>query len=210
MKNTFAFPGRELLVPEIVKSNNCTLIDADGNQYIDLEAGIWCTSIGHSNRAVREAVIAQMDNISHVGFCYSSDVVERAAGAVLGLLGHAGGRCSFLCSGSESVEYGVRVLRTVLKSKRIMTMSDSYFGAYGDASAKDSDKWFLFDWNECERCTQEVCTKDCSVYSDIPFDEVGAFLFEPGSSSGMVPFRLKIDQQHCSGHVRRRWVGDGQ
>ncbi len=69
-----------------------------------------------------------------------------------------------------------------------MTMSDSYFGAYGDASAKDSDKWFLFDWNECERCTQEVCAKDCSVYSDIPFDEVGAFLFEPGSSSGMVRF----------------------
>ncbi|WP_320175956.1 aminotransferase class III-fold pyridoxal phosphate-dependent enzyme [Maridesulfovibrio sp.] len=188
MKNTFAFPGRELLVPEIVKSDNCTLIDADGNQYIDLEAGIWCTCIGHANLTVRDAVITQMDNISHVGFCYSSDVVERAAGAVLELLNHPGGKCSFLCSGSESVEYGVRILHTVLNSKRIMTMSDSYFGAYGDASAKDSGKWFLFDWSKCESCTHEVCTKDCSVYSVIPFNEIGAFLFEPGSSSGMVRF----------------------
>ncbi|WP_421901559.1 aminotransferase class III-fold pyridoxal phosphate-dependent enzyme [Maridesulfovibrio sp.] len=186
MKNTFAFPGRELLVSEIVKSDNCTLIDADGNQYIDLEAGIWCTSIGHANLAVRDAVVAQIDNISHVGFCYSSNVVERAAGSVLELVDHVGGRCSFLCSGSESVEYGVRVLRSLLQSKRIMTMSDSYFGAYGDASAMDSDKWFLFDWSECERCAHEVCSKDCSVYSAIPFDDVGAFLFEPGSSSGMV------------------------
>ena len=188
MNNTFVFPGRELLVQDVVKSQNCTLIDADGNQYIDLEAGIWCTSIGHANPAVRDAVVQQMDSISHVGFCYSSNVVERAAGMVLDLVDHAGGRCSFLCSGSESVEYGVRVLRSLMQSKRIMTMSDSYFGAYGDASAKDSDKWFLFDWAKCESCTKETCTKDCSIYSGIPFQEVGAFLFEPGSSSGMVRF----------------------
>ncbi|NDV23629.1 aminotransferase class III-fold pyridoxal phosphate-dependent enzyme [Desulfovibrio sp. JC022] len=188
MENTFAFPGRDMLVPDIVKSQNCILIDVDGNQYIDLEAGVWCTSIGHANQAVRSAVMAQMDCISHVGFCYSSGVVERAAGAVLDLIDHSGGRCSFLCSGSESVEYGVRVLRSLLKSKRIMTMSDSYFGAYGDASVKDSAQWYLFDWESCGKCDQDKCSNECPVYSEIPFDEVGAFLFEPGSSSGMVRF----------------------
>ncbi|NDV26569.1 aminotransferase class III-fold pyridoxal phosphate-dependent enzyme [Desulfovibrio sp. JC010] len=188
MNSTFAFPGRELLIPNVVRAENCTLTDADGNQYIDLEAGIWCTNIGHGNSAVISAIVKQMDCVSHVGFCYSSEVVERAGGAVLDLFGHKNGCCSFLCSGSESVEYGVRVLRSLLGSKRIMTLSDSYFGAYGDAAAKNSDKWFLFDWEKCENCTHEQCTKECSGYSGIPFDDIGAFLFEPGSSSGMVRF----------------------
>ena len=177
-----------MLLPDIVRAENCSLFDASGNQYLDMESGVWCTNIGHRNRDVHKAILKQLNAITHVGFCYSSGIVERAASIVLDLLGHVGGRCTFLCSGSEAVEYGARTIRSVSNSSKILTMHDSYFGAYGEAAAKQADSYVLFDWRQCEACTADNCSGNCTAYADIPFDEIGAFLFEPGSSSGFVRF----------------------
>lgn len=177
-----------MLLPDIVKAENCSLFDASGNQYLDMESGVWCTSIGHRNQDVHKAFLKQLDAITHAGFCYSSKIVERAAALVLDLLGHVDGRCTFLCSGSEAVEYGVRTIRSVSSSPKILTMHDSYFGAYGEAAAKQTDSYILFDWSQCEACTSDYCSDTCSAYADMPFDEIGAFLFEPGSASGFVRF----------------------
>ena len=183
----YPFFGHAMILPDIVRAENCSLFDAEGNRYVDLEAGVWCTSVGHGNEAVKQAVVRQMDAVAHVGFCYGSSVVEDAAGTVQGLIGHEGGRCAFLCSGSEAVEYGVRVMRKLLDGARVMTMADSYFGAYGDAAGR-GDGWFVFDWFECGECRREACSSDCPRWASIPFEEIGGFLFEPGSSSGFVRF----------------------
>lgn len=184
---TFPFPGHSMLLPDIVRAENCSLFDAAGNRYVDMEAGVWCTSIGHGNEAVKAAITGQLNSVGHAGFCYSSSVVDNAAGAVQEILGHEGGRCSFLCSGSEAVEYGVRTMRTVLGETALMTMGDSYFGAYGDAAGKNKD-WFIFDWFECEGCAYDQCTDACPRWKSIPFERIGGFLLEPGSSSGLVRF----------------------
>jgi len=71
----------------------------------------------------------------------------------------------------------------------LMTMSDSYFGAYGSASRKQADEWFLFDWAACTACTyNQKCNLQCEHWAKIPFSKIGGFLFEPGSSSGLVLF----------------------
>lgn len=186
--NTFPFPGHDMLLPDIVRAENCSLYDSEGKRYVDLESGIWCTAIGHGHPDVKAAISRQMDDVAHIGFCYSSPVVEKAAGTVLELLNHDGGRCSFLCSGSEAVEYGMRALRTALPQTTIMTMGDSYFGAYGDAANKGEEGWFVFDWFECGDCGHEFCSEACSRWASIPFNNIGGFLFEPGSSSGQVRF----------------------
>lgn len=188
MNHTFPFPGHAMHLPDIVRAENCTLFDAEGRQYTDLESGVWCTSIGHGHPAIKAAISRQMDAISHVGFCYSSQVVEDAAETFLTLLNHQEGRCAFLCSGSEAIEYGIRTIRAIASRSKIMTMSDSYFGAYGDAAARNADDWFIFDWFDCEGCKETACTKDCPRWKSIPFDQIEAFLFEPGSSSGLVRF----------------------
>lgn len=188
MKHTFPFPGHTMLLPDIVRAENCHLYDSDGNRYLDLESGVWCTSIGHGNPAIKAAISQQMDAISHIGFCYSARAVEDAAQVILDLLDHQEGRCTFLCSGSEAVEYGTRIVRTTSTRPRIMTMGDSYFGAYGDAATRSDDGWFIFDWFDCEDCDKESCTTACPRWASIPFEEIGAFLFEPGSSSGLVRF----------------------
>lgn len=183
------YPGHDLLLEEVVRAENCYLYDAQGNRYIDLESGVWCTSIGHGHPRILRVLADQSARIGHTGFNYSSGIVEEAAGEILSLLGFTDGRCVFLCSGSEAVEYGVRVARSLVDQPLLLTMADSYFGAYGSAHGKQADEWFCFDWTPCAACPHaQECSTDCEHWAGIPYDHIGGFLFEPGSSSGLVRF----------------------
>jgi acetylornithine/N-succinyldiaminopimelate aminotransferase len=189
MSHLLWYPGHDFLLGDIVRAENCTLYDSGGREYVDLESGVWCTSIGHGNPRLLKVISEQCERICHAGFCYSSEVVERAALEVLALLRLDGGKCVFLCSGSEAVEYGVRVAKQVLDRSLLMTMADSYFGAYGSASVRPESEWFCFDWFRCAECPRPGdCDESCEHWAAIPFERIGGFLLEPGSSSGLVRF----------------------
>ncbi len=185
----FWYPGHELLIDDIVRAENCYLYDSEGKRYVDLESGVWCTSVGHNHPRIIKFLTEQANQISHNGFNYTSPIVEEAAYEILSLMGFDGGKCVFLCSGSEAVEYGVRVAQSLIDRPLMMTMTDSYFGAYGSAAGKAETEWFLFDWTQCANCPDtDSCDKNCEYWAKIPFDRIGGFLIEPGSSSGLVRF----------------------
>jgi len=183
------YPGHELLLPDIVRAENCYLWDSRGKRYVDLESGVWCTSVGQGNPRILAVIAEQAGRIAHTGFNYSHGIVADVAREILSLVGFEDGQCVFLCSGSEAVEYGVRVAQSVAGRPLLLTMSDSYFGAYGSASKKNRDEWFCFDWAACASCPeQDECNARCEHWAAIPRAEIGGFLFEPGSSSGLVRF----------------------
>jgi len=183
------YPGHELILQDIVRAENCRLFDAGGRSYLDLESGVWCTPLGHGHPAVLQAVVDQLTRVAHTGFNYTSPVVDDAARDLLPLIGFEDGRCVFLCSGSEAVEYGVRAAASVSDRPLFLTMADSYFGAYGSASTRETDKWHIFDWTACGECPDKTgCGEECPYWSSIPFQRIGGFLLEPGSSSGLVRF----------------------
>jgi acetylornithine aminotransferase len=193
MKNEQArilwYPGNEILISDIVRADNCHLWDSSGKKYVDLESGVWCTSIGHNHPRVIRAITEQVSQIVHNGFNYSSPVVADAVQRVLSLPGFDDGAAVLLCSGSEAVEYGVRVAQSLAERPKLMTMHDSYFGAYGSAARRESREWYSFDWSACIDCDENVdCDEQCEPWARIPFGEIGGFLLEPGSSSGLVRF----------------------
>ncbi len=189
MDHIFWYPVHELPLKNIVRAENCYLYDAEDRSYVDLESGIWCTSIGHGHPRIRRIMTEQAALIAHTGYCFSNEIVDKAAREVLALHGFEGGKCVFLCSGSESIEFGVRVAQSIIDRPLLMTMTDSYFGAYGSASRKEVSDWFGFDWMDCDQCQYEHdCSKQCEHWAKIPFEKIGGFLFEPGSSSGLVRF----------------------
>jgi acetylornithine/N-succinyldiaminopimelate aminotransferase len=189
MSRTIWYPGHELLLTDIVRAENCHLYDSRGTRYVDLESGVWCTSVGHGNERILRVIAEQSALISHGGFNYSSEIVEEAAREILALLGLDEGRCVFLCSGSEAVEYGVRVAKMIAGRPLMMTMADSYFGAYGSAMRRAEGEWFSFDWFACTDCPDAAeCGGDCEHWAAVPFERIGGFLLEPGSSSGLVRF----------------------
>jgi len=67
-------------------------------------------------------------------------------------------------------------------------MTDSYFGAYGSASRREDHDWYCYDWLACADCPEANGVAACAHWAAIPFERLGGFLFEPGSSSGFVRF----------------------
>lgn len=190
MRHLLWYPGHTPLL-EIVHAEGCVLTDSSGKRYVDLESGVWCTSIGHGHPRMLRVLSEQASRIVHAGYCYSIAIVEDAAAEILSLLGFDGGNCVFLCSGSEAVEYGVRVAQMTSRRPLLMTMTDSYFGAYGSASKRHLSEWFEFAWLDagCGDCPEAAtCGGSCEQWASIPFDRIGGFLFEPGSSGGLVRF----------------------
>ncbi|HSP51976.1 MAG TPA: aminotransferase class III-fold pyridoxal phosphate-dependent enzyme, partial [Cryobacterium sp.] len=52
----------------IAKANGAILVDVDGNQFIDLGAGIGVTTIGHTDTSVVAAAVEQTQDFIHTLF----------------------------------------------------------------------------------------------------------------------------------------------
>jgi len=190
MRNIIWSIGYNLKINNIVKAENCYLYDSSGKQYLDLESGVWCTNVGHCNSEVNETIKTQIDKIIHTGYCYANPIIEIAAKKILQLVNMEGGKCEFICSGSEAVEYGMRISKAITKQPLTLAFSDSYFGAYGMAQKRDEKEWVIYDWQNCS-CDSDICVGECKEFKNLPFDKIGVFLFEPGSSSGLIRFPSK-------------------
>jgi len=184
MKNLIWSTGHELILADIVKAMNCELSDSKGNKYIDMESGVWCTSVGHCNPRINSVIKSQLKKVAHTGFNYCNPVMDTAASKVLEITGLTDGKCEFLCSGSEAVEFCVRAAKAIKPDAMLLTFADSYFGAYGEAARQDSKEWYRYNWKDCscdpssEEFSGEGCRGECREFSEIPFDKIGIFLFE--------------------------------
>ena len=172
---------QDIVKTDFVRAENCFLYDQQGRQYIDLESGIWCTAIGHSHPRISQVITEQASRLMHLGTRYPNAVVEETASSVLSITQIGDGKCTFLSSGSEAVEFGVQAIRRVTGKNLLLTFSQSYLAAYGSSGRKQKDEWFLLDWAGYST-TEELL-------ADIPFEQIGGFVFEPGGSgSGFVHF----------------------
>ena len=172
---------------DMVKGDNCYLYDKNNKRYVDFEAGIWCTVLGHSNSRVNRVTADQIGKIIHLGPRYTSRLAEDAASSLLETISEEHGKCVFLSSGSEAVELGISVAKLITGKRLLLTLSESYLGAYGSSSTASSD-WVKIDVDKCISCKEIRCLKSCANLEKVSFDDICAFVFEPGSSSGKVKF----------------------
>lgn len=185
MEHVYHCIGHELKIPNIIDSEGIYLFDEEGKRYMDLEAGVWCISLGHKNSQVNERITQQCNTLIQAGFCYSSKIVDLAAEAVLAITNFNGGKCVFLCSGSEAIEISRQIAKHLTEKPRSMTLYDSYLGAYSSVSSQGKE-WYRFNWERCQSCERnENCDPNCVELAEIPKD-IADFVFEPGSASGYV------------------------
>lgn len=189
MSNIFNCTGYKMADIEIVHAKDSYLYDTQNKQYIDFESGIWCTALGHNHPIINQTIQKQLKLISHIGYRYTTIALEEAAEQLLITTLFSDGKCVFLSSGSEAVEFGVQVIRRITGTPILLTLSDSYLGAYGSAGRKSHDEWYCFDWAICKTCPhQENCNPQCIYLKEIPTEKIGGFVFEPGNSSGLIKF----------------------
>ncbi|MBV8654263.1 MAG: glutamate-1-semialdehyde 2,1-aminomutase [Alphaproteobacteria bacterium] len=101
------------------------LIDADGNRLIDYYLGMGPMILGHSPKAVKEAVAAQLER----GLLYAgqSEIEIEAARLVCQMVPCAE-RLRFASSGTEAVQAAIRLARAATGRKIVLKFEGHYHG----------------------------------------------------------------------------------
>ncbi len=94
----------------LVGGQGCQLWDADGNEYLDLIAGIAVSALGHGHPALVKAVTNQAVLLAHTSNLFLHEPEVQLAERLLALLG-ADGRVFFANSGTEANEAALKVVR---------------------------------------------------------------------------------------------------
>jgi acetylornithine/N-succinyldiaminopimelate aminotransferase len=195
----------EVVKTDLVRGRGCYLYDAQGTRYVDFEAGTWCTALGHGHWRINQVIHNQADQIIHLGTRYPHALAEEAALGILETVDIPDGKCTFLSSGSEAVEFGVQAARRITGQPLLLTLSDSYLAAYGSAGSKNPEEWYCLDWRACAACPHpDECDPRCTHLKEMPIERIGGLVFEPGSRSGLVAFPPKQLVQNLVAMVRRQ------
>ena len=96
----------------LARGEGCRVWDADGNQYLDLIAGIAVSALGHAHPAIVEAVSGQAATLAHTSNLFVHEPGVRLAERLLGLLNADGQARVFFCnSGAEANEAAIKLFR---------------------------------------------------------------------------------------------------
>lgn len=185
MNNILNCTGYELYSPTILYGKGCNIYDKDGREIVDFDSGVWSLSLGHCNKRINDRMIQQIQNITHTGYRYAHPVVKEAADKLLRIMGMSNGKCVFLSSGSEAVEFCIRLVNNITDKPKILTLKDHYLSAYGlSGDYLKSEQCINIDW-QCMNYRYE--SEDwAKILDQIPFHQISAFVFEPGNASGTV------------------------
>jgi acetylornithine/N-succinyldiaminopimelate aminotransferase len=128
------------------RGEGCTLIDVDGNRYLDLMGGLGVNALGHAHPRMVSAMIGQAGKIVHLSPQYSNPWPSLLAKRLCDLSGMAG--VFFSTGGSEAVEGALKLARTHgrttggVHKHRLVALRGSYHGrTFGSLSVTGQDKY---------------------------------------------------------------------
>ncbi|WP_251857792.1 4-aminobutyrate--2-oxoglutarate transaminase [Herbiconiux sp. L3-i23] len=124
-------PGVHSVLPVYIESaHDAILRDVDGNQFIDLGAGIGVTTVGHTQGPVVEAAKDQLDKFLHTLFTITP--YESYVRVAELLAEHTPGdfekRSVLVNSGAEAVENGVKIARKYTGRRAVAVLEHAYHG----------------------------------------------------------------------------------
>lgn len=105
LMNTFGPPKLVL-----TRGQGAHVWDEDGNEYVDLLAGIAVNSLGHAHPALLDAVSTQLGTLGHISNFFTSEPQVALAEKLLDLL-DTDGRVFFANSGAEANEAALKLTR---------------------------------------------------------------------------------------------------
>ncbi|HEY0259244.1 MAG TPA: 4-aminobutyrate--2-oxoglutarate transaminase [Lacisediminihabitans sp.] len=114
----------------IDRAHGAIVVDVDGNQFIDLGAGIGVTTIGHTDAAVVAAASSQLADFTHVMFTVTpyESYVRVAELLAEHTPGDFAKKTVLLNSGAEAVENAVKIARKHTGRPGVAVLEHSYHG----------------------------------------------------------------------------------
>lgn len=121
--------------PVAVRGDGSYLFDREGKRYLDASGGAAVSCLGHSDRAVVEAIKAQLDRMpfAHTSF-FSNEPMEALADELIRRSPKSFERVYFVSGGSEAVEAALKLARQYFvesgetQRRHIIARRGSYHG----------------------------------------------------------------------------------
>ena len=123
--------GLGIAYPAVIASTGgAILVDLDGNQIIDMAAGIGVNNVGNSAQRVIDRVIEQVQAFSHT--CFTVVPYQGYIDVCAKLNAHTPGthkkKSVLVNSGAEAVENAVKIARHATKRQAIVVFEHAYHG----------------------------------------------------------------------------------
>ncbi|OWV07799.1 aspartate aminotransferase family protein [Fibrobacter sp. UWH1] len=164
---------------EIVKGEGSYLIDSKGDKYLDFVAGIAVNALGHQNKAIKDAVVKQMDCFNHISNLYVNMPQVELGKKLLEITGFD--KAFFCNSGTEANEGAIKFARKYFDRKgeanrqKIITFVNSFHGrtfaalsATGQPALREGfgnmpSDFVHVKWNDCAALKAEVNKDTCAI-----------------------------------------------
>lgn len=130
-QKAFIFPCVKTLYHEplvLREGHGCWVTGGDGQEYLDLFAGILSTSIGHCNPEVNARVREQMDRLGHTSTLYITENQIRAARQLASIAPGALQTSLFVNSGSAAIDAAVTLARQYTGNEEVIALRLGYSG----------------------------------------------------------------------------------
>jgi 4-aminobutyrate aminotransferase/(S)-3-amino-2-methylpropionate transaminase len=113
------------------KAKDFNVYDRDGNQWIDMTAGIFTANAGHANENIKNAIKAQLDSDLIFAYQYETEIRDRFVTKLLEISPDYLNKAIVLNTGSEATDAIYRILKSWArhnKRKYIICFNGSYHG----------------------------------------------------------------------------------
>ncbi len=177
---------------EIVRGEGCELIDADGNRYLDMVAGIAVCALGHAHPDITEAVAVQAGTLVQASNLFYHEPAGTLANRLAALSGLE--RVFFCNSGSEANEAAIKLARKLAyrkgETKRVTILSceGSFHGRTLGALAATANPHYKEGFEPLPGGFTTTPFNDIAALERAIDETVAAFIVEPvQGESGVKP-----------------------
>ena len=126
LERAHVIPSYARLPVEFVRGAGCSLWDSEGNEYLDVLAGISVSNTGHCHPAVVAAVQEQAARLMHVTNLFYTEPGMRLAQRLSE--SSLGGKVFFCNSGAEAVEAALKLARKARPRGEIVVQRGAFHG----------------------------------------------------------------------------------
>jgi 4-aminobutyrate aminotransferase/(S)-3-amino-2-methylpropionate transaminase len=208
-ERAFIAPGLQRIAQlsqlTMVEGRGCTLIDADGNEFLDFFAGVAVASLGHSHPRFVAGLVNQIERLAVGSFTNEPRLAllkllaELAPGALQ--------RTQLYSGGAEAVEAALRLAKAYTKKHEIVGFWGGFHGKTGGVMGLIGDEWkqkwgplapgtHLVPYADCYRCPFKLQHPECGMFC---LDFIRQAL--KTSTAGMIAAILVEPMQGTAGNV---------
>ena len=184
----------------VVRAENATIEDADGNQLIDFAGGIGVMNAGHRHPAVVDAIRTQLDNLTHACFAVSSyeGYVEVAEQLNRLTPGTHQKRSLLVNTGAEAIENAVKIARSATGRGAVVAFEHAFHGRtnltmaltakpmpYKKGFGPFAPEIYRVPYSYCYRCDRGTGLGCCQATAGY-WDRIFAGLVDPSQVAAIV------------------------